>query len=145
VVRDELFEAFGGTDRRRMLFHGHSYTANPLACAAGRASLLLLDASSDARRSAIEAAHRSHLDRLAAHPWVARPRVVGTVAAFDLEPADGATGASAAGYLDPLGRELAAFALDAGVLLRPLGDVVYIMPPYSITPDQLARVYEVIA
>lgn len=63
------------------------------------------------------------------------------MAAFDLQPPDGA---GSGGYLDPIGRELAAFALDAGVLLRPLGDVVYTLPPYEITDEQLGRVYDVI-
>jgi adenosylmethionine-8-amino-7-oxononanoate aminotransferase len=63
------------------------------------------------------------------------------MAAFDLEPPDDAT---LGGYLDPIGRELGAFALAAGVLLRPLGNVVYTLPPYGITDEQLARVYDVI-
>jgi adenosylmethionine---8-amino-7-oxononanoate aminotransferase len=142
VVREELFEAFRGTDRRQTFFHGHSFTGNPLACAAARASLSLCDAQCDARRAAIEATHRTRLTELAAHPWVHHPRVLGTIAAFDLQHPDGA---GSGGYLDPIGRELAAFALDAGVLLRPLGDVVYTLPPYEITDEQLGRVYDVIA
>jgi adenosylmethionine-8-amino-7-oxononanoate aminotransferase len=141
VVREELFEAFRGTDRRQTFFHGHSFTGNPLACAAARASLSLCDARCDARRAAIEATHRTRLAQLAAHPWVHHPRVLGTMAAFDLQHPDGA---GLGGYLDPIGRELAAFALDAGVLLRPLGDVVYTLPPYEITDEQLGRVYDVI-
>jgi adenosylmethionine-8-amino-7-oxononanoate aminotransferase len=62
--------------------------------------------------------------------------------AFDLQHPDGA---GFGGYLDPIGRELSAFALEAGVLLRPLGNVVYTLPPYDITDEQLGRVYDVIA
>jgi adenosylmethionine-8-amino-7-oxononanoate aminotransferase len=141
VVREEVFEAFRGTDRRQTFFHGHSFTGNPLACAAARASLSLCDGRCDARRAEIEATHRVRLAQLATHPWVHRPRVLGTMAAFDLQHPDGA---GAGGYLDPIGRELAAFALDAGVLLRPLGDVVYTLPPYEITDEQLGRIYDVI-
>jgi adenosylmethionine---8-amino-7-oxononanoate aminotransferase len=141
VVRESLFDGFRSTDRRHTLFHGHSFTANPLACAAARASLALLDESCAAHRAAIESWHRSHLARLARHPAVRNPRVLGTVAAFDLEPRVGKTDG---GYLDPIGRDLAAFALDAGVLLRPLGNVVYALPPYAITEQQLGQVYEVI-
>jgi adenosylmethionine-8-amino-7-oxononanoate aminotransferase len=142
VVREELFEAFRTTDRRQTFFHGHSFTGSPMACAAARASLSLLDDRCDARRAAIEAAHRSHLQRVIGHPWVRRPRILGTMAAFDLEPPDGV---APGGYLDPIGRELGAFALAAGVLLRPLGNVVYTLPPYGITDEHLARIYDVIA
>ncbi|HET9949010.1 MAG TPA: adenosylmethionine--8-amino-7-oxononanoate transaminase, partial [Longimicrobiales bacterium] len=137
VVTREVFEAFRSSDRRRTLFHGHSYTANPLACAAARASLALLDEASEARRRAIEVAHRRHLGALAGHPRVERPRVLGTAAAFDLR--------ARPGYLDPVGPRLQAFALERGVLLRPLGSVVYVLPPYCVTEEELAHVWGVIA
>lgn len=142
VVREELFDAFRTRDRHHTFFHGHSFTANPVACAAARASLSLMDDRCDARRAAIEAAHHVHLRRVIGHPWVRNPRVLGTMAAFNLEPPAAAAGG---GYLDPIGRELGAFALAAGVLLRPLGNVVYTLPPYGITDAQLAQVYDVIA
>jgi adenosylmethionine-8-amino-7-oxononanoate aminotransferase len=137
VAREEIYTAFLGTDRRRTLFHGHSYTANPLACAAARASLALLDASCRARRETLECAHRAQLERLATHPRVQNPRILGTVAAFDVD--------GGAGYLDPVGGALAAFALREGVLLRPLGNVVYVLPPFCTTPGEIADVYRVIA
>lgn len=138
VVREEIFAAFLSNDRRRTLFHGHSYTANPIACAAARASLALLDDRSADRRRAIEAVHRSRMAALASHPHVRRPRVLGTVAAFDLA-------GEKSGYLSDRGPLLGAFALARGVLLRPLGDVVYVLPPYAITDEQLGLVYAVIA
>ncbi|MEZ4587119.1 MAG: adenosylmethionine--8-amino-7-oxononanoate transaminase [Gemmatimonadales bacterium] len=137
AATNELFEAFAGADRRLTLFHGHSFTANPLACAAGRASLALLDEACAGRRAAIERAHRAGLARLDGHPRVRRPRVLGTMAAFDLD--------GGRGYLDPVGPRLTRFALDAGVLLRPLGDVVYLLPPYCVTPEELDSVYGVVA
>jgi adenosylmethionine-8-amino-7-oxononanoate aminotransferase len=136
VATEEVWSAFLSPDRRRTLFHGHSYTANPLACAAGRASLRLLDAGCEQRRGAIEAAHRAGLERLAGHPRVTNPRVLGTAAALDL--------VAESGYLSPVGQELGAFALREGVLLRPLGNVVYLLPPYCTTPEQVAGVYDVI-
>jgi adenosylmethionine-8-amino-7-oxononanoate aminotransferase len=138
AVREEIFEAFLSQDRRATLFHGHSYTANPIACAAGRASLALLDDASAARRVAIEARHRLHLAELATHPCVPSARLIGTIGALDI------TAGSSGGYLDPMGPRLAAFALARGVLLRPLGDVVYVLPPYCITDEQLDTVYGVI-
>jgi adenosylmethionine-8-amino-7-oxononanoate aminotransferase len=135
AAREEIFEAFLSTDRRHTLFHGHSFTANPIACAAAQASLALLNDASAARRAAIERAHRSHLSKIAAHPCVSAPRVLGTVAAFNL---------GSAGYLDPVGADLSHFALERGVLLRPLGDVVYVLPPYCTTDAQLDQIYGVI-
>jgi adenosylmethionine-8-amino-7-oxononanoate aminotransferase len=137
AVREEVFQGFVSDDRRRTFFHGHSYTANPIACAAARASLrLLLNPSCAERRTAIESAHRAGLARLSTHPRVRSPRVIGTVAAFDLVAGEG--------YLSPIGRELAEFAAGEGVLLRPLGNVVYLMPPYCTTPDEIDGVYGVV-
>jgi len=136
VAREEVFAAFSSPDRRRTLFHGHSYTANPVACAAALASLALLDDASAESRRMIEATHRAQLARLATHPRVQRPRVIGTIAAFDLD--------AAPDYLNAAGRALGAFALERGVLLRPLGNVVYLLPPYCTTADDLRCAYEVI-
>jgi adenosylmethionine-8-amino-7-oxononanoate aminotransferase len=136
VTREEVFTAFLSPDRRRTFFHGHSYTANPLACAAALASLSLLDEASARARAAIERAHEAGLARLAGHPRVRCCRALGTVAAFDLD-AD-------PGYLSAAGQELAAYALRAGVLLRPLGNVVYLLPPYCSTADDLGHAYDVI-
>ncbi|MDB4951722.1 MAG: adenosylmethionine-8-amino-7-oxononanoate aminotransferase [Gemmatimonadetes bacterium] len=138
AVREEVFQAFVSPDRRRTFFHGHSYTANPVACAAARASLrITLSDACTRSRAEIESAHRAGLGRLAGHPRVSAPRVIGTVAAFDL--------AADAGYLSPIGRQLAEFAARQGVLLRPLGNVVYLMPPYCTTADEVAGVYDVVA
>lgn len=136
VTTERIFEGFRSQDRRQTLFHGHSYTANPVACAAARASLALLDADSARHRETIESAHREHMARLAPHPRVRRTRVLGTIAAFDLDDEEG--------YLSTVGGELAAFALRNGVLLRPLGNVVYVLPPFCTTADDLALIYRVI-
>ena len=136
VTREEVFAQFLSADRRRALFHGHSYTANPIACAAALASLALLDDASRCARQAIERTHREQLDHLATHPLVANRRVLGTVAAFDL--------ATEPGYLSPVGAELGSFALREGVLLRPLGNVVYLLPPYCASADDLVDAYGVI-
>ncbi len=138
VATEELFEAFHSTDRKKTLFHGHSYAGNPLACAAAVASLQLLDDTSAARRAAIERAHRTAAATLASLPGVANVRVLGTVIALDLVVAD-------VGYLSGVGLELRKYALDRGVLLRPLGDTVYVLPPYCTTEADLAKAYDVIA
>jgi adenosylmethionine-8-amino-7-oxononanoate aminotransferase len=136
AVREEIFDRFVSEDRSRMFFHGHSYTANPIACAAARASLRLLDDDSRQRRDTIERVHRDRLDRLSSHPRVRNARVLGTLGAFDL--------ADSAGYVDPRGRALAEFALRNCVLLRPLGGTVYMLPPYCTSATELTYAYEVI-
>ncbi len=136
VATREVFDRFSHPDRSRTFFHGHSYTANPIACAAARASLRQLDDSSFQRRQLIEQTHRDQMAALATHASVRNPRVIGTVAAFDI------TGEST--YMNPVGMQLGNFALERGVLLRPLGNVVYLLPPYCTTPDQLGQAYAVL-
>jgi adenosylmethionine-8-amino-7-oxononanoate aminotransferase len=136
AAREELFESFLSSDRRRTFFHGHSFTGNPLACAAARASLRQLDAECAVRRGAIEGAHHAALERLGTHPGVAEPRVLGTVAALELRAGDG--------YLSPVGRELERFAAAQGMLIRPLGNTVYLLPPFCATPAEVGDAWAVV-
>lgn len=138
LATEDIYRAFLSDDRKRTFFHGHSYTGNPLACAAGLASLaLLLSTDCTTRRARIAQIHKERLADVALNPRVASPRQLGTIAAFDL--------VAPKGYLSPIGRELNAYARERGVLLRPLGNVAYVMPPYGITDDELSRVWDVIA
>ena len=132
----EIFAAFSSEDRRKTFFHGHSYTANPIACAAALASLTLFDDACDAQRARIGATHTSSLSSLRGTKGVKAVRQIGTVAAVELD--------APPGYLSDIGRELAAFSLQQGVLLRPLGNVAYCLPPYCTSDDELARVYDVL-
>ena len=135
---DRVHDAFIGGDRARAFFHGHSYTANPIACAAANASLQIFESEPVLDRiAAIGNVHAARLPAFAAHPAVTDIRHIGTVAAIELKVPD-------AGYLSSLRPRLYDFFLSRGVLLRPLGNVVYILPPYVITPDQLNFVYDVI-
>ncbi len=136
VATERIFDTFLG-DRTKTFFHGHSYTANPIACAAARASLALLDDASEDARIALEVAQAQHLAALRGHPKVSAVRQIGTVGAVEL--------AGTPGYLSDVGRELASFAIQEGVLLRPLGSVAYVLPPYCLTTGELAQVYDVIA
>src|ERR1700674_5263794 len=138
LTTDRVYDAFAGADRSRAFFHGHSYTANPIACAAANASLRIFETEPVFERIAtIEKMHAARLAEFAAHPGVSDVRQIGTVAAIELNVPD-------AGYLSSLRPRLYEFFLNRGVLLRPLGNVVYILPPYVITPDQLNFVYDVI-
>jgi len=134
AVGEEVFGAFRGSDPDQALWHGHSYTANPIGCAAALASLTLLEEKEGAFRG-MEAHHLrflASLDPERTH----RPRAIGTIAAFDLRT-DGEPG-----YLHPSGRILRERALERGLLLRPLGPTVYLMPPYSLTDAERDRVYQ---
>ena len=138
LTTDRVYEAFSGPDRSRTFFHGHSYTANPIACAAANANLQIFDTEPVFNRIAeIEKVHAARLPGFADHPGVADTRHIGTVAAIELKVPD-------AGYLSSLRPRLYEFYLNRGVLLRPLGNVVYLLPPYVITSGQLNFAYDVI-
>jgi len=136
AATEAIFDAFLDTDRSKTFFHGHSFTANPIACAAALASLSLFDEESENHRVRIEVAHARELDTLRGTRGVRAVRQIGTVAAVEL--------AAPPGYLSEIGRELSAFAVHEGVLLRPLGNVAYCLPPYCTTTDELERVYDVL-
>jgi adenosylmethionine---8-amino-7-oxononanoate aminotransferase len=132
-------ETFATPDRRRTFFHGHSYTGNPIACAAAIASLEIFATEPVFDRIAnIQRIHEDRLVSLKSHPAVADVRSIGTVAALELHADD-------AGYLSQIRPALYKYFIDRGVLLRPLGNVVYLIPPYVITSEELNFVYDVVA
>lgn len=139
VCREAIFAAFLDEGFARAFAHGHSFTANPLGCAAALASLELLDApETRAALDALERQHRAGLASLAGHPRLARARMLGTIAAIEV------TGAGQ-GYGAAVGRDLKRAFLERGLLIRPLGPVIYLLPPYCTTGDQLDRAYRAIA
>jgi adenosylmethionine---8-amino-7-oxononanoate aminotransferase len=136
VATETIFEAFLSDDRAKTFFHGHSFTANPLACAVALASLdLFREHDVLGRVERLESRLRTGLTALANLPSVGNVRVIGGVGIVELV-SDKHTRKSD-GYLDGIGPRLSALFLDRGLLLRPLGNVVYFMPPYSITDDQV--------
>ena len=138
LATEALFDAFSSADRTKTLFHGHSFTANPIACAAARASLALLDEVGAVPRRRIEEAHCAVKPSLAALSRVRNVRVLGTVLALELA-------ADHSGYLSDIGPSLRRFALERNVLLRPLGNTVYVLPPYCSIESDLAAAYSAIA
>jgi adenosylmethionine-8-amino-7-oxononanoate aminotransferase len=134
-----IFDAHCSSDRSRTFFHSSSYTANPIACAAAVANLDIWNTEPVMERvAAITDAHGERLARLSEHPAFENARQIGTIAAIDLKVED-------AGYLAGIGPRLMGYFLDRGVLLRPLGNTIYVMPPYCITPAELDLVYAAIA
>jgi adenosylmethionine---8-amino-7-oxononanoate aminotransferase len=147
VATERADDAFLSRDRTRTFFHGHSYTANPLACAVAIASLELLHESNALLKVAsIERWLRDGLEPLRELPLVGDVRVIGGVGVVEL--VTDKANKDAGGYLDDIGPRLTQAFLDRGLLLRPLGNVVYVMPPYVITREQtdwmLQQVAEVI-
>jgi adenosylmethionine-8-amino-7-oxononanoate aminotransferase len=139
VCADFIHEAFYAADRSRTFLHGHSYTANPLGCAAAIANLKIFESEPVFDRIAnIEKIHIERLSALKSHPAVADVRMIGTVGALELDADD-------PGYFSELRSVLYDFYLEKGILLRPLGNVIYVLPPYMITPEQMHEVYDVIA
>jgi len=138
LCTDRIYQAFWDEDPMKTFYHAHSYTANPLGCAVAIASTQLL-AQERHRFETMQARHRPYLEALQNDPRVERVRCTGTIAAFDLKTE------KQRGYLNPIGPAFRRASLDKGILLRPLGQTVYIMAPYVITDDELAFIYRTIA
>jgi adenosylmethionine-8-amino-7-oxononanoate aminotransferase len=135
AATETIYEAFLSDDRRKTFFHGHSFTANPLACAVAIASLELFHQEGSLDRvRALEAIFRSRKVSLQSHRYVGDVRILGGVIALELVR-DKRT-REAGGYLDRVGPQLTRLFLDRGLLLRPLGNVLYFMPPYVIRDDE---------
>jgi adenosylmethionine-8-amino-7-oxononanoate aminotransferase len=132
-----IYDAHFSQDRARMFFHSSSYTANPIACAAALANLdIWRDEPVLERIAALGERQQARLDTL---PPIARNiRRTGTIAAFEFGPDD-------ASYMSDLGPRLLAFFRERDLLLRPLGNTIYVMPPYCIGKDDLDLIYSAIA
>jgi adenosylmethionine-8-amino-7-oxononanoate aminotransferase len=136
ICTPEIHEAFISTDRARTFYHGHSYTGNPIAAAAAVASCRIFEREPVFDRiNRIAEIHRERLAAIKGHPGVGDVRSIGTMAAIELRADD-------PGYASKLRPKLYKFFIDAGVLLRPLGNVVYILPPYAISPADLNFIHD---
>jgi adenosylmethionine-8-amino-7-oxononanoate aminotransferase len=139
ATKEALFDAFLSSDPADAFLHGHSYTANPICCAAANANLdLLLDAECSASRIAIEGAHRQFQDVWGDHPKLLRCDLLGTLLVLEYRVEDGS-------YYHPLKQQLIALFRDRQILVRPLGNVLYLLPPYCITLEELRKIYAAIA
>lgn len=138
LASDEIHDAFYSRDRTNTFFHSSSYTGNAIACAAAAANLEIWESEPVAARiGAIAEYHARALQALARRRQVASVRQTGTIAALELRMPD-------PGYLAELGPKLNAFYLERDVLLRTLGNVLYILPPYCTGAAELDRIYGVI-
>ena len=138
LVNEKVISEFDNDDPSLAFYHGHSYTGNPIGCAAANAALALIDSPEcKANWERINTQHQSFAEKLKQHPLCKNIRITGTVLAFDVED-------EVDGYFSDIKKKLSDSFLSSGVLLRPLGNVVYIMPPYIITDEELAKVYQAI-
>ncbi len=138
LCKPEIFDAHYAPDRARMFYHSSSYTANPIACAAAVANLKVWAAEPVRERIAtLAAAQAARLATLEGNVRLSNFRRLGTIAAVDFR-------VEQEGYLATIGPQLFDFFLGRGLLLRPLGNTVYVMPPYCTTPKELDAVYAAI-
>ena len=147
LVLKKFIHAFVSDDKLKTFFHGHSFTANPLACTAALASLDLLQKTScDQQREMISKMNNRFLaelttclpDRQAHFSLLTKNhRQLGTILAFEIDNGKD-------GYLNTISSQITQLALSKGVYLRPLGNTLYIMPPYCISEEQLQKVYDVV-
>ncbi|MEO1022774.1 MAG: adenosylmethionine--8-amino-7-oxononanoate transaminase [Bacteroidota bacterium] len=137
IVSEEVYQAFNSSDPDKTLWHAHSYTANPLGCAAALASLDLLEEDESAFKD-LEQLHLENMSSLQSHPRLDRFRVKGTIAAMDV------LNKEERGYFNTISQRIKKTSIDHGFLLRPLGNVIYFMPPYCVTSDEVAAMWNVI-
>ncbi len=137
MASQRIFNAFLDSNPKKTFWHGHSFTANPLGCAAANASLDLLEKDPRSYLN-FEARHLTHLKSLSVHPKVKKVRLAGTIAAFELNTNE------RNGYLNIAGKSIKTYALEHNVFIRPLGNVIYLLPPLCITDEQLKHCYNIL-
>lgn len=135
----EIFDGFLDNDVNKALFHGHTFTANPTGCAAALASLELLQSTEMQENiTRVNKLHLGFQKKMNAHPKVKTTRVLGVILALEINTE------TQASYYGTLRNKLYTFFIENGVVLRPVGNIVYILPPYIITNEQLEKVYQVV-
>jgi adenosylmethionine-8-amino-7-oxononanoate aminotransferase len=135
----EVFDGFYNDDVNKALFHGHTFTANPTGCAAALASIDLL--LTDEMQNNIARIHAKHLafeTKIKAHSKVKTTRVLGVIFALEIKTD------TTESYYGNMRNKLYNFFIENGVILRPVGNIVYILPPYIISDDQLEKVYSIV-
>lgn len=138
LCRAEIFDAHYSTDRSKTFFHSSSYTANPIACAAALANLEIWQREPVMGRiNSLAGLHKERLERFRGDKRFADVRQIGTIAALDIVAKD-------AGYLADIGPRLYRGFLARGLLVRPLGNTIYLMPPYCSTASDLDQAYNAI-
>lgn len=135
---EAIWDAHYSTDRSRTFFHSSSYTANPIACAAAAANIRLWREEPVAQRIAdLSRRQKAHVEALAMLPGISGARALGTIAAVEI-------GTRADGYMAQIAPALLGFFRERNLLLRPLGNTVYAMPPYCINDADLKSIHDAV-
>ena len=136
---EKIVSAFRSNNNEKTFFHGHSYTANPIACAAANASFeLLVHRNCQDQISMIEQQHMAFKQKIEGTRNVKEIRCHGTILALELKTKEGTS------YFNEVRKNILVYFLSKNILLRPLGNVIYIVPPYVIQQDELHQVYSCI-
>jgi adenosylmethionine---8-amino-7-oxononanoate aminotransferase len=139
MASPQIYDAHYSQDRSKTFYHSSSYTANPIACAAANANLAIWrDEPVRDRIDNLAARQSKALARLDGHPGIIALRQLGTITALEIAVSD-------EGYLSDIGPRLLAYFTQHDLLIRPLGNTVYVMPPYCIEDKDLDRIYDAIA
>lgn len=131
-----IYDEFLSDDKMKTFYHGHSYTANPTACSAALASMDLFDnpeAFDNIKR--IEQQHHLFLQKIRSHKALIDVRQLGTIIAFEIKTGEQTN------YLNSLAEHISEFFISRGIILRPLGNIMYILPPYCISNNDLEYIY----
>ncbi|MBC7863018.1 MAG: adenosylmethionine--8-amino-7-oxononanoate transaminase [Bacteroidia bacterium] len=133
---EKIYKAFITDDKTKTFFHGHSYTANPLSCSAANASLDLLQKKETLKNiSKISEAHEKFRKKISGNKQLKSVRCLGTIIAFELKSKENS------GYLHSAAEKISEFFIQKGIILRPLGNIFYILPPYCIKMKDLKYIY----
>lgn len=134
-----IYDAFLSDDKMKTFFHGHSYTANPTACSAALASLDLFDQpETNQHIERIVLKHQQFLRHIQSHTALLDVRQLGTILAFEIQTKEQTH------YLNSLAEYISSFFMERGIILRPLGNIVYVLPPYCISNDDLDYIYKTV-
>ncbi|MBS1645897.1 MAG: adenosylmethionine--8-amino-7-oxononanoate transaminase [Bacteroidetes bacterium] len=134
-----IYDAYKSDDKTKTFFHGHSYTANPTACAAALASMDLLEQEETQNKIVhISSQHQQFKEKIKKHPRVLSARAIGTILAIEIKTTE------QSGYLNRLSEKISTYFIKKGILLRPLGNVLYVLPPYCISQKDLQYIYHCI-
>jgi adenosylmethionine-8-amino-7-oxononanoate aminotransferase len=140
VCTQTIFDAFVSKDKFKTFFHGHSYTGNAIICAAVCANLELLSQKEVKNKiDDLSIWQKEWCDKMSAHPALVEARNIGTITALEVKTPSGTS------YFNSLRDRIYNHFISRNILLRPLGNVIYILPPYCITEDELTYIYHEIS
>lgn len=138
VASQEIYDSFLSDEKKHLFFHGHSFTGNPISCAAAAANLREIKKQKwKAEWMRIESFHRKKINSLKSHKNLIDARNCGTMAALEFRLKN-------QGYGSPFAEDLTERSIQKGVFLRPLGNIVYILPPYCTSNEELEKIWGII-